>query len=142
MPPPAEELRQILATEAGDPVAILRLPQPELDALDRPTWPVDDAMITRQWRKLSRCCHPDKNSTADAARAFQRLSEARDQLLNREQRVILLQAAAGTLRSRLPDLYTWLALLTPIATVAADTLRADRLRSWTGSGYGAWPYDS
>lgn len=99
MPSAAEELGQILATEAGDPVAILRLPRPELDALDRPTWQVDDATITRQWRKLSRCCHPDKNSTADAARAFQRLSEARDQLLNREQRVVLLQAAAGDMTS-------------------------------------------
>ena len=78
-----------------------RLPRPELDALDRPRWDVEDSTVTRQYRRvrgpstprarhsrwalapgtdadrapgvqLSLCCHPDKNETEDAALAFHR----------------------------------------------------------------------
>ena len=68
-----EKVQSIL--DAGeDPIAVLSLPPPVvLDALDRPTWNVEDDMIVRQFRLLSRCCHPDKNDTADAAKAFERL---------------------------------------------------------------------
>eukprot|EP01048_Picozoa_sp_COSAG05_P016790 COSAG05_NODE_2209_length_3393_cov_6.778351_4_plen_441_part_00 len=78
--------------DAGeDPLAVLRLPPPVLDALDRPTWNVEDDMIVRQFRLLSRCCHPDKNDTADAAKAFERLTNARDALMDPERRSNLVK---------------------------------------------------
>ena len=86
---------EAILSAADNPVEILRLPAPTLDALDRAVWAVEDADIARQWRKLSRCCHPDKDDSAAAAQAFERLTTARDQLLDHDNRAEILRKASG-----------------------------------------------
>ena len=47
--------------ESADAVLLLgaqRLPRPELDALDRPRWDVEDSTVTRQYRRVRRPSTP------------------------------------------------------------------------------------
>lgn len=61
---------------------MLQLGRPHTDLLGQPVWDVTDESISRAYRKLSLCCHPDKSQHVDAPRAFEALKKAKSCLLN------------------------------------------------------------
>jgi hypothetical protein len=91
-----ERIQSILDSE--NYFKCLGLPMPELDALDRVIWKVDEREIQRSFRKLSVRCHPDKNPSEEAAKAFEKLTKARDALVDEASRTDLVQAEVAELR--------------------------------------------
>ena len=62
--------------DGGDIFSALVLPRPECDDAGRPVWPVTDSEISKAFRKRSLAVHPDKNPSAEAKRAFDKLNDA------------------------------------------------------------------
>lgn len=73
-------IRSIL--RASNHFDALKLPRPTADLMEQPLWDVKDDQISRVYRKLSLCCHPDKSTHADAPRAWEVLKQAKKCLLN------------------------------------------------------------
>ena len=47
-----------------------------------PVWDVSEGQVSKGFRKLSLCCHPDKSSDPEAPTAFEQLKKAKARLLN------------------------------------------------------------
>ena len=62
--------------DGGDIFSALVLPRPECDDAGRPVWDVTDAEISKAFRKRSLAVHPDKNPSAEAKQAFDKLNDA------------------------------------------------------------------
>ena len=62
--------------DGGDIFSALVLPRPECDDAGRPVWHVTDSEISKAFRKRSLAVHPDKNPSAEAKRAFDKLNDA------------------------------------------------------------------
>ena len=62
--------------DGGDIFSALVLPRPECDDAGRPVWPVTDSEISKAFRKRSLAVHPDKNPSAEAKQAFDKLNDA------------------------------------------------------------------
>ena len=63
------------ACASGDPFTALSLPKPECDDAGRPVWDVTEGQISKAFRKRSLAVHPDKNPSAEAKVAFDKLNE-------------------------------------------------------------------
>jgi curved DNA-binding protein CbpA len=63
------------ACASGDPFTALSLPKPECDDAGRPVWDVTEGQISKAFRKRSLAVHPDKNPSAEAKAAFDKLNE-------------------------------------------------------------------
>ena len=63
------------ACASGDPFTALSLPKPEFDDAGRPVWDVTEGQISKAFRKRSLAVHPDKNPSAEAKVAFDKLNE-------------------------------------------------------------------
>jgi curved DNA-binding protein CbpA len=62
--------------DGGDIFSALVLPRPECDDAGRPVWHVTDSEISKAFRKRSLAVHPDKNPSAEAKQAFDKLNDA------------------------------------------------------------------
>ena len=62
--------------DGGDISSALVLPRPECDDAGRPVWHVTDSEISKAFRKRSLAVHPDKNPSAEAKQAFDKLNDA------------------------------------------------------------------
>lgn len=59
---------------------LLKLQRPYEDLMGDPLWDVTADQVSRAYRKLSLCCHPDKSDHPDAPRAFELLKKAKKTL--------------------------------------------------------------
>jgi DnaJ family protein C protein 8 len=77
VPDDASVAEQILTHIAGgDIFSALNLPKPTCDDAGRPVWDVTESEISKAFRKRSLVVHPDKNPSADAKQAFDKLNDA------------------------------------------------------------------
>ncbi|ETO22828.1 DnaJ-like protein [Reticulomyxa filosa] len=78
---------------------ILQLPPPVLDGLDRPVWNVATEEIKKQYFKISRMVHPDKNPQKhiQAADAFDKVFKAFTNLSEMSTREEIIQEYGQTL---------------------------------------------
>ena len=63
----------------------LQLPKPYADLAGEPVWDVSEEQVSKGFRKLSLCCHPDKSSDPEAPTAFEQLKKAKACVLNELQ---------------------------------------------------------
>ena len=88
MAPHTAAAQQILkAHAAGDFFACLSLPRPDCDDAGAPVWAVTEGAIAKAFRKRSLAVHPDKNPSAEAKEAFDKLSDANRALKDPVRRV-------------------------------------------------------
>ena len=71
----------------------LQLPKPYADLAGEPVWDVSEEQVSKGFRKLSLCCHPDKSSDPEAPTAFEQLKKAKACLLNELDRDDYVRAA-------------------------------------------------
>ena len=72
----------------------LQLPKPYADLAGEPVWDVSEEQVSKGFRKLSLCCHPDKSSDPEAPTAFEQLKKAKACLLNELDRDDYVRAAS------------------------------------------------
>jgi len=75
-----------------DHCRILGLPQPHLNAIGEPVWPVEEKEINRTFRKLVVLIHPDKNPIEGASTAFEAVKQAHGVLSNEVKRYDYLKS--------------------------------------------------
>lgn len=90
-----EVVRFVLEKHAAkEYFACLNIPKPDCDDLGRPVWTTTDAELNRAFRKASLRVHPDKNSCADARKAFDAIGETQKLFKDPAKRAEVLRAAA------------------------------------------------
>ena len=76
----SRRIKQIL--RAANHFDALQLAKPYADLMGEPVWDVSEVEVSKAFRKLSLCCHPDKSQDPEAPAAFERLKKAKACLLN------------------------------------------------------------